>query len=532
MSVKEIMELLPSETEGESWLTPTVLSSVLYDEAAYNYMLKAARNGDGTAAWQLIKYCYENKQYDKVLELSPLVKKHDYGYDEVVRMLASMYQNGDGVEQDLDKAAALYKKCLKIRSLSIQEESDYYNLGRIYRIKYGKSGLKSDLIKARKYYKAVISPCLNGRHNEIVKKAKFDYRALYRFCSSDVLRLTVKTDVDGECSFSLKILGNTCLIIDWGEKNNAEEIVPIGTSILNDIEIESEPIKHKYQKRGTYKISISTEGAYFIEGLIYNDDSCLLLRADTSRCPALKKFVATNQMLDKLDFSKNPYLHGLICRGNRLTKIDLTQNPAVTHLDCSHNPLEKLALGEDSALTVLNCNCTKIPCRDIRVLHKNRGRILNQPMSAKELVILKLRLEYYVRCSSWENLLPFLEKEIKEICEPECYDDYSLDELKRAFDALKAFDVEKYHFPYISGYCEVMDSYVTVENLEGDRYYAEEEWFIRKAPWTVCMATPLVYGYYREPWMRFKPIQPEYFVACCLLNMITNDSEKEKYINK
>lgn len=550
MSAVEIYNLpIPGLTEdgcidtegfknGRKWLSPSSLAAAVpHDAEAGRIVREAALEGDESCAHIMARHYHATKQYDKVLEMSRHIGKRHYGHDETLRLLASMYQNGQGVEQDLEKARGLYMECVARNRHCGNNDSDFYNLGEIHRTLFERHGRTADLVKACRFYKAIISPIHKVRDRESYRKYGTAFRELYRYCSSDTLRLTVKVGGGGVCAFQLRVVPVTCLAVDWGEKDGAPEHIMIGDSPILSM-TEEVTFRHQYKKGGVYRIKIVTEGAYCIDSIRYPNDRRQLRAIDTSRCPALKTFVAAGQMLEKLDFSKNIYLHGVICSDNRLTQLDLRQCPTVTHLDCSCNPeLKDLLYDYRAALTVLcahgNDNLPSSVIHGIRkdVLAKNRGKLVEdlQGLSAGELTEIDMRLEYYVRLSQWDRLVPFLKKGLKHEFAPKQHSRL-MDELERAFRALKALDTNDYHLPYKSGYLAVMDTYVSVEDLCGERYISEEEFFITEHPWTECMAMPVRYGWHREPWMRFSPVEPEYYVACCLVNMISNEKEKEKYI--
>lgn len=66
------------------------------------------------------------------------------------------------------------------------------------------------------------------------------------------------------------------------------------------------------------------------------------------------------------------------------------------------------------------------------------------------------------------------------------------------------------------------DEYVSDDTIRG-----HEEFFLEKELWSVSLATKLKDKYNIEPWMRCSLNPPEYYVACCLVNMIRNSKEME-----
>lgn len=461
MSVKEILDLPIYGLKGQycvdihskRWFSPRKLGDVLDDETAYNYVLDAAKEGDGYCAEMLIKYCYKKGDFDNVLELLPLTKRPNRDNVEAIRILAAMYQKGQGVAQDIDKACELYHKCIKINA-GFGAESDFYNLGMLYQSKYEQTGIRTYLVKARKYYRAAFSKSSrpsahdDNEYTRTVNNAIRAYKELYRYCSSDVLRMKVCVNEDKICSFSLKSLLNTCIVIDWGEKGTSHESIPLCSQIRSHTRMEID-ITHEYKKSGVYNITITTEGAYIIESFKFTEHPRQLLSVNLSRCPALKTFVVIGQKMNTLDFSKNKYLHGVICRDNQMKQLDLTSCPSITHLDCSCNPNATLLWNERSALTELCCKETDIDVETVtsQLLYKNRGAV-RERMIEEELVKIDLRLEYYFRCSRWEDVVPVLEKGIKEKYGNK--EEFDMGKAEKAYHALKSLDVRTYHFLYVS----------------------------------------------------------------------------------
>lgn len=504
--------------DRSKWLSPCYLLKALDNETVFDYVLQAAMQGDGNCAAALVKPCFEAKKYDIVMDIRRHLNKCTYSCTDAIRILAEMYEKGLGVERNMKKALRIYHECVKDEFTATNV--DYYNLGRIYQKIYEEQGKMADLKKARKYYKSIISPYhYDNCNDEYVKKAQKAFWESYRSNSSDMLELTVEVEKNLTCMFELRVHEYTCLKINWGESDK-EELMPIYQSTLDRMT----GLSHTYTEKGIYRISISTEGAYSIEGFFFGSKSKeQLLSVDVSRCPALKVFVATRQLLKELDFSRNRYLHGVICRDNRLECLDLVSCPTIMHMDCSRNPLKELRWDESSALTVLSCSGTELSTNTIedivsRLLANNRGR-LQDSIFHTELSKHHMRLEYYVRCSSWEKLVPFLKKALKRYGKEE-----KIEDCRQIFSLLKSFKVKDYHSPY-KWILNVNDTYISVEDMETGFSDGEED-FLSNEPWRICMATPVRYYRYREPWMRFEPIKPEYFVANCLVNMMWNKDGK------
>ena len=66
----------------------------------------------------------------------------------------------------------------------------------------------------------------------------------------------------------------------------------------------------------------------------------------------------------------------------------------------------------------------------------------------------------------------------------------------------------------------MVDDYVSEDLIVG-----HEEFFLEKEPWNISLATQVKDMYRKEPWMRCEVTPPEYYVACCLVNMIRNENE-------
>ena len=146
-------------------------------------------------------------------------------------------------------------------------------------------------------------------------------------------------------------------------------------------------------------------------------------------------------------------------------------------------------------------------------LHFNRGTFCNA-LDYDSLESLDMRLEYYFRCTTWDKTKKFLRTKLSH------YYCHALTKCEYAFRKLKEMSQKNNRTPYSKGVLEMWNDYVSDDTIVG-----HEEFFLEKEPWSVSLATKVRDMYFKEPWMRCESTPPEYYVACCLVNMIRNDKE-------
>lgn len=84
------------------------------DNQMLTYYSKAAEYGDSNGSYMLGKYYYEKKMYSKAFErLLECSSEESDRYSDAMYLLGVMYENGNGVERDTEKAKNSYRKSVK-----------------------------------------------------------------------------------------------------------------------------------------------------------------------------------------------------------------------------------------------------------------------------------------------------------------------------------------------------------------------------------------------------------------------------------
>lgn len=356
---------------------------------------------------------YALQEYDIALRCYQLGKdKHG---------LAWMYERGEGVSPDAEKAFRYY-----------EEAEDYYNMGRMYEQGIG---TKQDLQKAFECYHKIVDRkiyCddLEEEKQEILS-ARHSFRRLKKmlFTQKDGIKMTVVTKKsDGICSFSFISYGDCLFTIDWGD-GQVEEI--------NNEKGEEVRAEHTYVEPGEWHIRLRSDETHTLTSFHYTCETYTLKALDVTQCPILTDLYCVDQALRHLDVSQNSRLERLVCRGNKLRALNIRKNNRLTQLDCSDNPLRHLDWHPRySALVKVCMKNTQYPNQKIAslnsLLKSNKGEEC-EPITESSLEPVFLPLSYYMRCLNWSEV----KAKIKEGGYPiiKCH---SLAQYKSAFDDMRS----------------------------------------------------------------------------------------------
>lgn len=356
---------------------------------------------------------YALREYDIALRCYQLGKdKHG---------LAWMYERGEGVSPDAEKAFRYY-----------EEAEDYYNMGRMYEQGIG---TKQDLQKAFECYHKIVDRkiyCddLEEEKQEILS-ARRSFRRLKKilFTQKDEIRMTVVAkEPESVCVFSFISYGDCLFTIDWGD-GQVEEI--------NNEKGEEVRAEHTYVEPGEWHIRLRSDETHTLTSFHYTCETYTLKALDVTQCPILTDLYCVNQALKRLDVSLNPRLKRLVCRGNKLCTLNIRKNNRLTQLDCSDNPLRHLDWHPRySALVKVCMKNTQYPNQKIAslnsLLKSNKGEEC-EPITESSLEPVFLPLSYYMRCMDWSGV----KAKMKEGGYPiiKCH---SLAQYKSAFDDMRS----------------------------------------------------------------------------------------------
>ena len=410
-----------------------------------------------------------------------------------------MYFYGRGVDRDYDKAKTYLER--KVDSL---DSECIYALGETYRY--------TDLDKAVELYQKYVTEPYVDRNNKYYLKIINRFMEIHStFGIPDWIIMTVNISRSNlRCEFSVELPAFCRILLHWGEPQS---------SVLNRQSGETRgkiTFRHTYRHPGEYKIDFETTCIHSIEALEFNRYKKQLKEIQFLTGRGLQRISIVGQCLKSLVLPPSLYLSGLICRDNNINSLDLSESPRLTHLDCSNNTISQLKLHRNSSLIKACIRGTRLDRKPlIRILHSNRGAFCNA-LDYDSLKHVDMRLEYYFRCTTWDKTKKYLRKNLSY------YYYHALTECEQAFHKLKIMARKNNRTPYKKGLLEMSNDYVSDNTIVG-----HEEFFLEKKPWSVSLATKVRDMYHKEPWMRCEPTPPEYFAACCLVNMIRNDKQME-----
>lgn len=473
------------------------LSGMLYIHAVRDFYIKKATEGEYRYIFTLGTYYYEAKEYTKAFNtLKDLTDCHTAKY------LGLMYYYGKGTEENHELAREYLENYYNIHTCA--ENEVVWALGELY----GRYESKHKQFEF--YVEHLESPYRYD--DEMFIKRMLEQCVLYKRSNStkDCILMTVKIKQERlECEFSLDLAPYCHIIVDWGDGkcDRYGDLDKTGTLIC----------RHIYEQPESYSVNIKSLWECVVEGLDFSRNKRQLHSIYLSDCSGLRRLSIVGQCITSLDFTpsgnRKGFLTGVICRDNLLTKLDLRPTPNITHLDCSFNPITVIKLPKRSSLSIITIpesfvNRSKID----ELLRMNRGCYCNQ-IDYNDLSGFDMRLEFYFRQANWDKVRRYIRKH-----QPDYYD-HQLAECESAFQKLKELSQEVNPNPYEDkgGFLALHDSYVS-----DDTILHHEEFFIEEESWTTCLATKVRDTRRREPWMGFPPTPPEYYVANCLVNMITS----------
>lgn len=474
------------------------LSDLLHIPAVREAYIEKSSNGERRYTFALGIFYYDSEEYEAAFNTLKTLKD-----DLTMKYLGLMYYYGKGVEPNHELAT----ECLERYHDTIWcvEPEVIWALGDLYSHN-GEDKKQFDLYITElknsyadynnPFIKRMLKQCMKLQRHDIVNDTMF-------------MIIEVESE-DHVCEFSIDIAPYCYFTINWGDKTCDTYSNPGNNDTI--------ACRHEYTSSGTYTILIESLWGKVIEGFNFSRHKRQLHNINLDNCPGLKKLSIVGQCLKNFNpgRQRKEFLIGVICRDSDITELDLRGCPKLSWLDCSENEIRSLILPENSALSRVSLSDTKVNKSKIdEILRLNRGYFCNA-MDYDVLSPVDMRLEYYLRCSTWDKVRKYIRKN-----EPDYYNHY-LSECELTFAKLKNLSKNVNVNPYEEkdGFLAIHDSYVSDDTI---RHH--EESFIVEENWTTCLATKVRDTRRHEPWMSFPPTPPEYFVANCIVNMIQNRRE-------
>lgn len=423
---------------------------------------------------------YKRQEYEIALKC--------YQLGEYSRMLGQMYERGEGIAPDAEKAFHYY-----------EEAESYSNMGRMYEQGIG---TETDLQKAFECYHKIVDRKIYTFDSEEEKNEILSVRRSFRrlkkilFTQKDEIKMMVATkESESICGFSFVSYDDCLFTIDWGD-GQVEE--------MNNEKGEEIHAEHRYAKKGEWYICLKSDETHTITAFHYTCETCTLKALNVTQCPILIDLYCVNQELKHLDVSKNPRLERLVCRGNKLRTLNIRKNYRLTQLDCSDNPLRHLdwhprysALAKVCMMNTQNPN--QIASLN-SLLKSNKGeeceRITETPFEP-----VFLPLSYYMRCMDWSGVKAKMIEGGYPIIK--CH---SLAQYKSAFDDMRS----RKDFCYTGIdriVCEGGYTYYWLYSRREKQYInqALEDVLMNSTPWSETLDMPVEIRE-KEGWMMFPQV--------------------------
>lgn len=481
------------------------LSKLLHIPAVREAYIKKASEGERRYTFALGTYYYDSEEYTAAFNtLKNLKDEHTAKY------LGLIYYYGRGTEPDHELARKYLERYYE--TVWCAEPEVIWALGDLYN-RYDRSQKQFDL-----YMTELENPYIDYDDTFIKRMLKQCVTLQRHTVLKDNLFMIIEVRPEAlECEFSLDIAPYCHIIVNWddGTCDNYGNLEKSGTVTC----------RHKYLSSGTFTITIESLWEKAIVGFDFSRHKRQLHTIYLGDCPGLQRLSIVGQCLSNLDLTSGGYrkdfLTGMICRDNEMTELDLSGCPNLTRLDCSGYEIITLKLPKNSALSRVSLPATVVnKPRVDEILRLNRGYYCG-PMDYEDLIPIDMRLEHYFRCTIWDKVRKYLRQNERE------YYDHALTECELIFAKLKGLSENVNINPYEEkgGFLAVHDSYVYDDTIRHT-----EEYFIIEENWTTCLATKVRDIRRREPWMGFQSTPPEYVVASCLVNMMQNRCEMDKYV--
>lgn len=498
---------------------------------------------DFPAMERVALYYFSKNQYDKAFLL--LERLHTKAQSpewkgvisqEVTYKLAHLYSWGLGTVKNFDKATQCFNEINAFCWGSLAK----YQLGRI-------AEQNHRYLEAMYYYRENIDHYAYSRYSSHrdtypsdlqPRRLEIAFRRTKKKLNPIVDCLTLETCQDCcEITVQLKVLMNAVVTIEWGDEETESIKWKVDGWGL---------AKHSYQSPGSYHIMIRTDEENVLTGLyvVSRKSVCSL---DVSDSKGLTHLLCPNQLLKELSLGKAEYLSVLDVHDNLLHCINLRKNLQLTIVDCSSNPLQKMATLKHPPLRLVCIRKTKLTAkvqkRFYAITRLNAGRMMNEGFVNLQTEPLSPTLLFYIKNSSWEEVLPFLLQE----CRKEKGNREFLT-MRKIFNILKSFR----HIipcPYQNGFLWVSDSWVVIAHrfvvkktgVIAHRFFVkktgqtiedmtwEEEFYLHDRPWGMILGTAVKAKDNRLPFMMLPQRPKAYLVAMCLYNLMYNYTEMRKY---
>ena len=538
----------PVQTEPYSPLPPIVRNDAYYwhsfhfplfyrlqkgNSLALEVLDYLATKGDIPSMERVSLYYFEKCQFSKAFLLfKALYEKmqttewYDWSIaQEIKYKLAYLYNYGEGVEQDLDKAAKCYKE---LESGYNWGSKAQYQLGRM-------AEQRHDYLEAMWYYRKNIDSKEYSQYSiyrEDKSKDLFPlrleiaFRQIKKKLTPIVDSMTLATcQKCNNMVLQLKVMMNAIVVIEWGDGETE--------SVKWKVDDWGE-VRHSYKSPGYYHITIKTNEENVLTGfhIVSQKAICSL---DVSGCKGLTHLLCPNQMLKQLSLSKAEYLSVLDVHGNRLQSITLRKNLLLTIVDCSNNPLQKIEAVKHPPFRLMCIRKTRLGTKAKRRFHDitrlNAGRLLSEGFVDQLTEPLLPTLLFYIKNSTWEDVLACLQQENEE---SKVSSNFTV--LRRVYALLKASH-RVTPCPYKNGFMWVSGTWVVIAHKFKSKrtgqivecQASEEEFYLYERQWSMILGTAVKAMDNRLPFMMLPQNPKAYYAAMCLYNMVDNDTEMKKH---
>ncbi len=538
----------PAETEPYSPLPPIVRNDAFYwhnfhfplflylqrgNSLALEVLDYLAAKGDIPSMERVALYYFEKCQFSKAFLLfKALHEKMQttewYNWpiaQEITYKLAHLYTYGEGVEQDLDKAAKCYK-----------ELENGYNWGNRAQYQLGRMAeQRHNYLEAMYYYRKNIDCNEYSRYSFyrgdkpkdlFPLRLEIAFRQMKKKLNPIVDSLTLATCQ--KCKgivLQLKVMMNVVIIIEWGDGETE--------SVKWKVDDWGQ-VRHSYQSPGYYHITIKTDEENVLTGfhIVSHKAICSI---DVSGCKGLTHLLCPNQMLKQLSLSKTEYLSVLDAHGNKLQSINLRRNQLLTIVDCSNNPLQKIEAVKHPPFRLMCIRKTRLGTKAKRrfreIARLNAGRLSSEGFVDQLAEPLLPTLLFYIKNSTWEDVLTCLQQEDEGVKVSS-----SFTVLHRVYSLLKASRCIT-SCPYKNGFMWASGTWVVIAHKFKSKrtgqivesQASEEEFYLNERPWSMILGTAVKAWENRLPFMMLPQHPNAYYAAMCLYNMVDNYTEMKKH---